>query len=286
MRKMTPIWRWGEPVLVDDQVLGISKLLPGPRLGPGWGGGDDLAARPCFQRSGERELLDGPTSDIAELRENLNDIYRLNRLIGTTNRLVRSVTGLLAGVDAPLQVLDVGTGSADIPIALVRWARKSGRAIRVTALDLSPQVIAIAQERVTAYPEIELIEGDARRLPFRAGSYHAAVCSLMLHHLDESDAVTLLRNLDHVTSRGFVVSDLTRGWTAYWSTWLLIHALMRNRLTRHDGPLSVKRAYTLAEMCRLLEEAGVQSARVSHAFPWKATIVQDKWACRWRTMVR
>ncbi len=235
-----------------------------------------IAIQPFFRRSEEPELLDGSIPDIAELRQNLNDIYRLNHLTGTTNRLVRSVTTLLTGVDAIIQVLDVGTGAADIPIALVRWARKSGREIRVTALDLSSQVVTIAQERVASYPEIELIEGDARRLPFRAGSYHAAICSLTLHHLDEDDAIALLRNLDRVTSRGFVVSDLTRGWVAYWATWLFIHALTGNRLTRYDGPLSVKRAYTIAEMRRLLAEAGIQSVRVSHEFPWKATITQDK----------
>lgn len=237
-----------------------------------------MPMKPFFQRSGERELLDGPLPDAAELRQNLNDIYRLNRLIGTTSQIIRSITALLGGIDVTLQVLDVGTGAADIPIALIRWARKSGREIKVTALDRSPQVVAIAQERIVGYPEVELIEGDGRRLPFHAGSYHAAICSLTLHHLDEDDAITLLRNLDRVTSRGFVVSDLTRGWAAYWSTWLFIHALTRNRLTRYDGPLSVKRAYTIAEMRRLLAESGIRSVRISHTFPWKAIIIQDKLA--------
>ncbi len=228
------------------------------------------------RRSDARELLDAPVSGLAELRENLDDIYRLNRLIGATSRLIRRITELVAGVTDPIQVLDVGTGSADIPIALVAWARRSGARIRVTAVDRSPQVAAVARERVAGYPEIEVIEGDGCSLPFGAGSYHVATCSLTLHHLGETDSLRLLHNLDRVTRHGFVVSDLTRGPLAYWSTWIFIHALTRNRLTRHDGPLSVRRAYTVGELRRLVVEAGVPAARVSRQFPWKAIIVQDK----------
>ena len=228
------------------------------------------------ERSEEHELLDAPELDLAKLRENLDDIYRLNRLTGTTARLLRHVTRLVAGVPGTLRVLDVGTGSADIPVALVRWARRSSRIIRVTALDLSPQVAHIAQERIAGYPEIEVVVGDGRQLPCRAGSYHAAVCSLTLHHLGPADAIALLRSLDRATSRGFVVSDLTRGQVAYWSTWLAVHALTRHRLTRHDGPLSVRRAYTLGEMRQLVAVTGISTCRVSRDVPWKAMIVQAK----------
>ncbi|HSH82969.1 MAG TPA: methyltransferase domain-containing protein [Herpetosiphonaceae bacterium] len=227
-------------------------------------------------RSDARELLDAPVADLAELRENLDDIYRLNRLIGATGRLIRRITELVAGVRDTVRVLDVGTGSADIPIALVAWARRSGAPIRVTAVDRSRQVAAVARERVAGYPEIEVVEGDGCSLPFGAGSYHAATCSLTLHHLGTQDGIRLLQNLDRVTRHGFVVSDLTRGALAYWSTWLFIHALTRNRLTRHDGPLSVTRAYTVAELRQLVEEAAIPATRVCREFPWKAIIVQDK----------
>ncbi|MDP9312974.1 MAG: hypothetical protein M3R24_19165 [Chloroflexota bacterium] len=59
-------------------------------------------------------------------------------------------------------------------------------------------------------------------------------------------------------------------------TRLFIHALTRNRLTRYDGPLSVQRAYTVAELCRLVAAAGVQPVWVRHEFPWKATIMHEK----------
>ena len=208
---------------------------------------------PWSKRSDAGELLDAPVPDLVELRKNLDDIYRLNRLIGATGRLIRRTAELVVGVPETIRVLDVGTGSADIPIALVAWARRSGARIRVTAVDHSPQVVAVARERVAGYPEIEVVEGDGASLPFRAGSYHAATCSLTLHHLGEPDSLRLLRNLDRATRHGFVISDLTRGLVAYWSTWVFIHALTRNRLTRHDGPLSVKRAYTAAELRQLVE---------------------------------
>ncbi len=64
--------------------------------------------------------------------------------------------------------------------------------VSVTAVDLSPQVVAIAHEQVAGYSEIEVLAGNRRHLPFRAGSYHAAVCSLTLHHLGERRYVSSL----------------------------------------------------------------------------------------------
>ena len=80
----------------------------------------------------------------------------------------------------------------------------------------------------------------------------------MVHHLDPGDAQAFLRELARVARLGIVVNDLERGLVYRLGAWLTLHALTRNRFTLHDGPLSVRRAYTRAEMRDLLDGAGLR----------------------------
>jgi DNA-binding IclR family transcriptional regulator len=78
-----------------------------------------------------------------------------------------------------------------------------------------------------------------------------ALCSLVLHHLREEAVVALFRRLAELVRLGFVVSDFRRGRLAWAAVWLATRAVSRNRMTRHDGPLSVRRAYTPDELAHL-----------------------------------
>jgi SAM-dependent methyltransferase len=206
------------------------------------------------------ELLDRPDIPGAELAETLRDIARLNRL-GPTRALLRHVTPFLerhAG-PGPFTVLDLGTGRADVPAALVGWARRRGRPVRVVALDVQPGVLACARAAVRELPEIRLVAGDALRPPVRPDGVDLSLCSLTLHHLPEHAVAALLRVMAELSRVGFVISDLRRSRLAYLAAWLATRAISRNRLTRHDGPLSVRRAYTAAELSRLSDRAGLPS---------------------------
>jgi SAM-dependent methyltransferase len=204
------------------------------------------------------ELLDRPGTPREELHECLMDIARLNRL-GPKQALLRHVAPFIERHDGgrPLRVLDIGTGAADIPVAIVRWARARGRTVSVFALDLQPEVLAYARTSVRDLPEVRLVVGDALRPPVRAAGIDLALCSLTLHHLPEEGVGRLLRLMADLGQLGFVVSDLERSRLGYAAAWLATRAISQNRLTRHDGPLSVRRAYTRAELSRLAARAGL-----------------------------
>jgi 2-polyprenyl-3-methyl-5-hydroxy-6-metoxy-1,4-benzoquinol methylase len=108
---------------------------------------------------------------------------------------------------------------------------------------------------------VKLVAGDALRPPIRPGSVDVAICSLVLHHLPEEAVVDLLGRLAELVRLGFVVSDFRRGRLAWAAVWLATHAVSRNRLTRHDGPLSVRRAYTPEELCGLAARAQLPDLR-------------------------
>jgi ubiquinone/menaquinone biosynthesis C-methylase UbiE len=222
------------------------------------------------------ELLDTPgTVPAATLAHNLRDIRRVNRLAGGTAVVLRHLPQLLADVprETPITLLDIATGSADIPRALVRWARKRGYRFRVIATDVSEDVLAVAREVAADSPRITVEACDARALPYEDGAFDIALCSLALHHFPRDEAVQVLREMGRVARRGIIVNDLVRTWPGYVGAWLLGNVTTRNRLTRNDAPLSILRAWTPDELRVMAREAGLRDTTVTtHAF-WRMALV-------------
>lgn len=234
--------------------------------------------RPLPREEAATELLDHPGDSSAELAGNLADLARLNRYFGTTCTIQAQLERLLARLDprAPLRVLDLGTGGADIPVALVRWARRRGRRLRVLAVDRDGAILAHARRRVAAYPEITLLQADALALPLKDGSVAVAFSTLTLHHLSPEEAGRFLRAMEKVAGLGFLVLDLARSRLAYAGVWLVTRLLSRNRMTRHDGPLSVRRAYTGPELAALAARARVGPLAISRPRLFRFLAVRDK----------
>ncbi len=209
------------------------------------------------------EMLDGPAA-FTDLFESLQDIARLNAVFGGGRVALVHVRRLLSRLPPAraITVVDVGTGAGDIPRALVRWARRAGRRIRVLALDRDFPTLRVARRFVAGYPEISLVQGDALALPLRPAGADIVISALTLHHLDGEAAVRYFTELDAGARAGFIVNDLERGRLAYSLVWLTTRILVRSRMTRHDGPVSVLRAYTAGEVRRLCEKAGLLDVRV------------------------
>lgn len=209
-----------------------------------------------------REYLDEASHDVAVLEESLDDVAAVNRWLGGTRALLRHLPELLP-VRRPARLLDAGTGSGDLPRAIVRWARHHDRELRITATDLHPQILEIARRRSKAYPEITFERADVLALPYADGAFDVALLSLTLHHLEGADAVTALRELGRVARCAILVGELERNWPAYLGARILAATVWRrNRLTRHDGPISVLRAFTPEELLGLARQAGLGEARV------------------------
>lgn len=216
--------------------------------------------------TGAKELLDGPLEDRAALEANLRDLTRINRLTGGAALSVRAVRELLPNGGT---VLDVGAGAADIPVRMLADARRRGIPLELTATDSRQEVLDAA---LTVRPGLAHVPGltigiaDGRRLSWPDGTFDVGHSSLVLHHLEADDAVTFLAELRRVSRVGIVVNDLARGRLAWLGAWLVTHTMAASSYTRHDGPLSVRRAYTRHEMEGLLRRAGLEAIRAFTGF--------------------
>lgn len=220
------------------------------------------------------ELIDLPGENhrLHEYAGSLADIRKVNRFLGDYratlkhfSTLIPADAGSLAG---PIRVLDVATGSADIPVALVKWARGRGIHLEVTAVDNNPGAVREAAAFTAGYPEITVANADGFSLPFEAGSFDVVLCNKALHHFSEEDTIRLLREIDRVAAVGYLVMDLRRSWVAWVLILILARLFTKNRLTRFDGPLSVLRSYTVPELDALAARAGLSGRRMTKEPFW------------------
>ncbi|HUF93843.1 MAG TPA: methyltransferase domain-containing protein [Candidatus Limnocylindria bacterium] len=207
--------------------------------------------------AGAHELMDGPLPE-ADLAASLADLDRLNRWFRGYALSVACIRRAAAAVprSRPMTVIDVGGGHGDFAVHLVRWARTAGRRVRVIVVDRDAARVARARQR--GYPEILAVAGDAAALPLREAAADVVTLSLTLHHLEPGEAAAALAELAVAARQGIVVNDLRRGYLSLALVWLATRLLGMHPVSRHDGLLSVRRAYSADEVRALAEKAGLR----------------------------
>lgn len=222
--------------------------------------------RPLPRAEHAPELLDEAAHDERELATSLGHVAAVNRWLGGVRALLEHLAPLLRA-DRTTRILDVGTASGDLPRSVARWARAHKRPVQIIATDLHPQMLAMARRLCADFPEIDVQPANALALDFPDDAFDVATLSLTLHHFDGEQQVTILRELGRVARAAVIVNDLRRSRLNYVGAKLLGLTFWRgNRLTRHDGPLSVLRAFTPSELRAICAAAGMTGKVYSHYF--------------------
>jgi 2-polyprenyl-3-methyl-5-hydroxy-6-metoxy-1,4-benzoquinol methylase len=200
------------------------------------------------------EWMDVVETATPELEADLANLESLNHRFGA-HRLVLDYLGPVIARRQPLRVLDLGTGGADIPRALVMRAREADCPILVTAVDRQQPTLEIAEKFSAGFPEIRFVRADF--LDFTEGTlYDVVLCNLVLHHLDETDAIRLLRRCRELTRGVTLVTDLRRSRLAQAGIFAVTELIYRDPMTRHDARLSAERAFSFPELRKLAIAAG------------------------------
>ena len=231
------------------------------------------ALRSLSRRGDYQELLDLPDVNPDDLAENLAHLRLMNRWLGWSAGVWPALRALLPQGVRQATLLDVATGSGDVPRALARRAAREGVRLRLIGSDVSATVLRDARRQPG--PSLALVRHDASALPFADRSVDVAMLCLAAHHLDPAALTTTLAELWRVSRRGVIVSDLERGRLAYVGARLMA-LILRNRLTSHDGPVSVLRAYTGAELREIARAAGLRRFAIRRRFPFRLIVVARK----------
>jgi len=200
------------------------------------------------------EMMDRPQPVSMELEGDLRNIRQLNRWFGS-HRLVFQFVRRWMEPGGKLCIIDLATGSGDIPRLVVDHARKIGAEVEIDAVDQQSATLEIARGLSNGYPEISYVEENILQLkpPHR---YDIVLCSLVLHHFSEGDAVCVLRRCRELSRKFVLVSDLRRGLLTTAGVYFLTALIFREPMTRYDARLSAARAFSFAEFNDLAGRAG------------------------------
>lgn len=139
---------------------------------------------------------------IPDLFDRIAEHYDLMNLLMTAGfwRVWQRAFRRLSGIPPGCHVLDVGCGTAELSLQLAEMVGAQGR---VTGIDLSPGMLAVARRKVAASPLAERIDlslGDALRLPFPDDSFDAAASAFVMRNVPDLDGA--LRELARVVRPG------------------------------------------------------------------------------------
>jgi ubiquinone/menaquinone biosynthesis C-methylase UbiE len=200
------------------------------------------------------EIMDRRQPVSVELERDLQNLRELNRWFGSYALLKTFLRRWIKPGDN-LRIVDLATGSGDIPRLIVDHSRQIGAKVEVHALDRQPSTVKIANTLSVDYPEISFFEGDILKWQ-PVDRYDIVLCTLVLHHFSEKDAVRVLQRCREISNKCVLVSDLRRGWLATAGVYLLTAVIFRQAMTRYDARLSAARAFSFGEMNEMAREAG------------------------------
>ena len=198
--------------------------------------------------------MDRPQPVTPELERDLANLRSFNRWFGS-HRLVRHFLRRWLKPNGKVRVLDVATGSGDIPRLIVDHARRQNISVHIDAIDLQESTIEIARGLSAAYPEINFICADLFGWnPPEA--YDIVFCSLTLHHFSNDDAVRVLQKIRELSTERILVADLRRARWLTFAVYFVTATIYRDAMTKTDARLSAARAFSLVELRELAERAG------------------------------
>ncbi|EMI41186.1 MULTISPECIES: methyltransferase domain-containing protein [Pirellulaceae] len=224
------------------------------------------------------EKMDAPDLSADRHRAALAGLRRLNRISGVSSALFRQLVRLSAASrsNRPLRVLDVASGSGDLPIDWLKMARRRRMPLAVTALDrseLAMQTAADAARREGV--ELGTVCRDCLRDGLPSG-FDVVTSSLFMHHLDPPDVSKLIQEMWRVSNRAIVICDLERSRVNLGLIATSAHLVTRSDVVHFDASASVRAAYTRGEFATLLHQALGFSVPVKTSFPCRFIAVIDQ----------
>ncbi len=224
--------------------------------------------------------MDDPSVDQRALERSLGYIRAVNRRLGGIDALLYHLRSwsLHWPKGRPVTLLDVATGSADLPVAARRWAGHAGHDLRITGIDTHEKTLEAARHHAAGTDAITLERVDANDMLDRYGpqSFDYVHAGLFLHHMPDDDAVVrVLSAMHHLARVGIIWNDLVR--TAVGK--VAIHAMTvgQPEIIRHDARVSVAAGFTRREAESLAANAGIDYARYRWSlFTHRFTLAGEK----------
>ncbi|TDW49154.1 hypothetical protein EV144_103681 [Flavobacterium sp. 270] len=227
-------------------------------------------------RTEETEIMDDFLLEGAELIDALNQIAKINQLLGGNKLTLHGLKKLLAKTDIslPVTIVDIGCGNGDMLRMLARYGKKNGRIFKLIGIDANAFTIRYAEDLSKEFQNIEYKCLDIFSSEFNSLKYDIGLCTLTLHHFTSTQIEDVLKQIYNNVSTGIVVNDLQRSKTAYRLFEIICSIFNLNDMSRKDGLVSILRGFKKNE----LEDFSKKLNFKNYTISWK-------WAFRYQWII-
>lgn len=224
------------------------------------------------RRSDTSELMDGPC-DFETFRGCLSDLAQVNVVtLGHRATLhfledLRRQGRIRRGQTT--RIVDVGSGYGDLLRAIDRWGARHGLSLHLAGVDLNPWSARAARE-VTLRP----IEWSTSDVFAYDAPCDVVVSSLFTHHLTDAQIVRFIDWMEARAAVGWFINDLHRHPFPYFGFGLLARWMRWHPFVRHDGPVSIARAFTREDWRGLISQSRLDpaAADIRWRFPFRICV--------------
>lgn len=202
------------------------------------------------QRAHRPEQLDNLHMGGETLHQTLDELSRLNRLIGNTATVSRAVLKMVRSLPEgeSVRIVDLGCGGGDLLLSLARLLRTQGIEADLLGIEGNPHSVEYAQQQAADFPEVRFETGDILHENFACPVCDVVVSSHFLYHFSDQQLKTFLEKNQNRVRIGWVISELHRSAIAYQFFRVMGPLLGLQALTRADGLLAIRRAFRREEL--------------------------------------
>jgi 2-polyprenyl-3-methyl-5-hydroxy-6-metoxy-1,4-benzoquinol methylase len=218
------------------------------------------------------ESLENDDCDADKRRKSYRHFALMNQLLSRWRLLYRRfIRPALEHAQADCRLLDIGFGGADIPLRLLQWAQADGFRLQVTCIDRNPKALEFVQTQAWP-PEVEFFCSTTAQLVAQGHRYDIVISNHILHELAPWDMEQFVTDADSLASKLVLFNDIRRSTWGYYLFAAGFGPVLRNSFAVGDGLLSIRRAYTVAELRRLIP----QGWKVEPLFPFRLLLIRRK----------
>lgn len=227
------------------------------------------------KRSDAPEMMDDFAMEGEILRDALDKLASINKLLGGNAVTINGVKKLLNSIDKNqrIRIVDIGCGNGDMLRILADFAKQKQLNFELIGVDANQFTINHAKQLSINYQNISYQCEDIFK--DQIVDCDIILCTLTLHHFKDQEIIALLTRFKKAASLGMVINDLQRSALAYYLFIGLCFVFGLNHMSKEDGLVSILRGFKKADLQLYSKQLQLKNCSIK----WK-------WAFRYQWIIK
>ncbi|HEY6142626.1 MAG TPA: methyltransferase domain-containing protein [Flavobacterium sp.] len=227
-------------------------------------------------RSDEPEIMDDFAMEGEILRDALDKIAKINKLLGGNQLTLKGVQNLISKINTSTEIIivDVGCGNGDMLRILADYGLKNQLNFKLIGIDANNFTVDYARNLSKNYSNISFQCEDVFNKAFKELKYDIVLCTLTLHHFKKEDVILLMKVFKDNSKVGIVINDLHRSIISYRLFQVVCFVFRLNSMPKKDGLTSILRGFKREELVHFSNKLNLDNYKI-----------QWKWAFRYQWVI-